>query len=248
MICPGIVVLFGYFIPESPRWLVAKGQREKARVFLVKHHANGEENHPIVALELKEIEESLKKGGIRAARDYFNLKALIKSRPRRYRIGVVVAWSWFMQFSGNNVSSYYLPYMVKEVGITSVPTAQLLNGIYAITGWIAASIGGKVTLRLVAPHICMAIWLTIQNLAARCHDVVGRRKMFLGSTLGMVICMAVMSGTTAKYQSDGSKVAGSALVSFIFIFGVVFAVGYTAMQPVYSPEILASTFSIQLVL
>lgn len=32
--------------------------------------------------------------------------------------------------------------MVKAVGITSVPMAQLLNGIYAVTGWIAATIGG----------------------------------------------------------------------------------------------------------
>ena len=135
--------MFCYFIPESPRWLIAKGRREEARAFLVKYHANGDENHPLVAVEMAEIEESLSHGGIRTARDYFNIRALFSSRARRYRILLVIAWSWFGQFSGNNVASYYLPTMVKAVGITSVPTAQLLNGIYAVTGWIAATIGGK---------------------------------------------------------------------------------------------------------
>ncbi|KAL7931436.1 general substrate transporter [Trichoderma chlorosporum] len=215
-VCPGLVVLGAWFIPESPRWLIAKGRHEEARAFLVKHHANGDPNHPIVAVEMREIEESLSRGGIRAARDYFNIKALFKSRSRRYRMLLVISWSWFMQFSGNNVASYYLPTMIKAVGITSVPMAQLLNGIYAVTGWIAASIG------------------------ARCHDVVGRRKMFLFSTGGMVICLAIITGATARYQIAHDVHASSAMIAFIFIFGVVFAVGYTPMQPVYSPEILAN--------
>jgi hypothetical protein len=84
--------------------LIAKGRREEARRFLIKHHANGDENRPIVALEMAEIEESLSHGGIRSARD-FNIKALFSTCARRYRIMLVVAWSWFGQFSGNNVAS-----------------------------------------------------------------------------------------------------------------------------------------------
>ncbi|KAJ5432112.1 uncharacterized protein N7458_011268 [Penicillium daleae] len=196
-VCPSIVVLFGYWMPESPRWLIAKGRREEARRFLIKHHTNGDENRPIVALEMAEIEESLSHGGIRSARDYFNIKALFSTRARRYRIMLVVAWSWFGQFSGNN----YLPTVITAVGITSVSTLQLLNGIYAVTGWIAASIG------------------------ARCHDVVGRRKMFTGSCASMGVCLAIITGVMAKYQHDNSDTnASSAMIAFIFIFGVVFDV------------------------
>jgi hypothetical protein len=215
-VCPGLVVLGGWFIPESPRWLIVKGRHNEARAFLIKYHANRVANHPIVAVEMREMEESLSHGGIRSARDYFGIKALFKTRSRRYRTILVIAWSWFMQFSSNNVASYYLPVMIKAVGINSVSTARLLNGIYALTGWIAASIG------------------------ARCHDVVGRRKMFLGSTTGMVVCLAIITDTTAKYQNDQNVEASSAMIAFIFIFGVVFAVGYTPMQLIYSPEILSS--------
>lgn len=217
--CPALVVLGAWFIPESPRWLVAKGRHEEARAFLIKHHANGDPNHPIVAVEMREIEDSLRRGGIRSARDYFDIRALFKTPSRRYRTMLVITWSWFMQFSGNNVASYYLPTMIQAVGITSVSTSQLLNGIYAVTGWIAATIG------------------------ARCHDVFGRRKMFLASTGGMVVCLAIITGCTARYQNSHDVEASSAMIAFIFIFGVVFAVGYTPMQPVYSPEILASMYS-----
>lgn len=77
---------------------------------------------------------------------------------------------------------------------------------------------------------------------ARCHDIVGRRKMFMGSCAGMFVCLAVITGATAKYQHDNSDTkASSAMIAFIFIFGVVFAIGFTPMQPIYSPEVLAST-------
>lgn len=56
---------------------------------------------------------------------------------------LAVTMAWFGQFSGNNVSSYYLPIMVENVGITSTSLTLLLNAIYAITGWVAATIGGS---------------------------------------------------------------------------------------------------------
>ena len=67
--------------------------------------------------------------------------------------------------------------------------------------------------------------------------------MFLASTAGMVVCLAIITGATAKYEHDKTdKEASSAMIAFIFIFGVVFAVGYTCMQPIYSPEVLSSTY------
>lgn len=143
MLCPGLVCLGGYFLPESPRWLVGKGRYEEARAFLVKYHANSDEHHPIVELEMREIEESLRDGGIKAARDFFDFRALIRTRPRLYRLMLCMTMAWFGQFSGNNIASYYLPFMLKNVGITSVNMVLLLNAIYAVTGWIAATTGGK---------------------------------------------------------------------------------------------------------
>jgi hypothetical protein len=92
---------------------------------------------------MMEIEDSLRDGGIKKPKDYFDLRSLVNTRARRYRFMLMVFMSWFGQFSGNNISSYYLPYMLENVGITSTNLVLLLNAIYALTGWIAATVGGK---------------------------------------------------------------------------------------------------------
>lgn len=151
ILCPGLACLGSWLLPESPRWQVAQGQHDKAREFIIKHHANGDADHPIVAIEMQEIEDSLVESRGRSAWAYFDLRSLFKSRARMYRVMLVIAMAWFGQFSGNNVSSYYLPIMVQNVGITSTNMVLLLNAIYAVTGWIAATIGGT------HPR-CLHIW------------------------------------------------------------------------------------------
>ncbi|KAH8807771.1 hypothetical protein F5884DRAFT_821347 [Xylogone sp. PMI_703] len=176
---------------------------EEARALIIEYHANGDPNHPIQ--------------GILSWRNFFDLRVLFKSRSRRYRIMLNIAMSWFGQFSGNNIASYYLPLLVANVGITDQSTVLLLNGIYALTGWIAAAAG------------------------ARLHDIVGRRKMLLGSALGMALCLAIVAGTAAGYVHDpDNKACSSGSIAFIYIFGSVFAISFTSMQPIYPGEVLSN--------
>ncbi|KAF4463938.1 Lactose permease [Fusarium albosuccineum] len=220
ILCPGIVALGSWSLPESPRWQVAQGRVDEARAFIIKHHANGDASHPIVAIEMQEIEDSLIETRGRSQWACFDLRSLYKSRARLYRVMLVVAMAWFGQFSGNNVSSYYLPKMVENVGITSTNMVLLLNAIYAVTGWIAATFGAIKTARL--------------------HDIIGRRKMLMGSCLGMSVALAIVAATAAEYERSGSVPSSSASIAFIFIFGVVFAVAFTPMQPIYPAEVLAN--------
>jgi MFS family permease len=150
ILCPGLACLGSWFLPESPRWQIAQGKQEEAREFIVKHHANGDADHPIVAIEMQEIEESLAEVRSRSAWACFDLRSLFKSRARLYRVMLVITMGWFGQFSGNNVVSYYLPIMVENVGITETNMVLLLNAIYAVTGWIAATAGGKTPLAYTA--------------------------------------------------------------------------------------------------
>jgi MFS family permease len=165
---------------------------------------------------MDEMSESLRQEGMTTFRTFFDLRILFKSRARRYRMMLNITFSWFGQFSGNNIASYYLPLLVARVGITDVSTQLLMNIIYAIGGWIPAMIG------------------------ARLHDVVGRRKMLLGVTLGMAVSLSITAGTAAGYVHTGSKAVSAASISFIYVFGSVFALAFTSMQPIYPGEVLSN--------
>jgi len=165
---------------------------------------------------MAEMEESLAKNGMVSWRNYFDLSTLVRTRDRRYRLMLNIAFSWFGQFSGNNIISYYLPSLVSHVGITDTNTQLLMNIIYAIIGWIFATAG------------------------SRFHDIVGRRKMFLGCITGMIICLSITSATAAGYVHTGSLASSDASIAFIFIFGAVFAFAFTSMQPIYPGEVLSN--------
>ncbi|KAL2368121.1 hypothetical protein RJ035_000550 [Blastomyces gilchristii] len=151
--------------------LMGKERDDKARAILAKYHANGDFNHPLVKLEMDEMAESLSKEDMLTWRNFFDIRVLFKSRSRRYRTMLNVSFSWFGPFSGSDVASYYLPYLLENVRVTDTDAKLLLNIVYAITGWIPAMVG------------------------ARCHDIIGRCKMFLGCTAGMAVCLEIVAGT-----------------------------------------------------
>jgi Sugar (and other) transporter len=77
-----------YFLPESPRWLVAKNRQDEALKVLARLHARGDTDDLYVQAEFKEIIAKINFEKRHPAPSYFQL--LFGSEWRRMWIGIGV--------------------------------------------------------------------------------------------------------------------------------------------------------------
>ena len=59
-----IVMACVFFLPESPRWLMANGREAEAIQFLADYHGNGNPQSRLVILEIEEMREGIRLDGI----------------------------------------------------------------------------------------------------------------------------------------------------------------------------------------
>jgi len=92
-----IQLLLIWLVPESPRWLISKGSGAKARQILVKYHANGDEQSPIVDIEYSQIKEAiLQDTRVKKEGSYLDL---VRSKPNRRRLIIVTFCGLFLEAS-----------------------------------------------------------------------------------------------------------------------------------------------------
>lgn len=102
----GIVCVGVFFIPESPRWLMANDKHEEAARVLAKYHGEGSIDHPIVQLQLKEMVSQISTDA--SDKSWYDYSELWSTHSARRRLICVLGMAFFGQISGNSLSSYYL--------------------------------------------------------------------------------------------------------------------------------------------
>ncbi|KAI8671896.1 MFS domain-containing protein [Fusarium keratoplasticum] len=204
-----------WFVPESPRWLIAHGKIEQAKAVLAKYHGEGLEDHPMVLLQMEEMKHSIRQDA--SDKKWWDYRELVNTRSAHRRLICVLGMAAFGQLSGNSVTGYYLPVMVQNAGITSESTQLLLNGLNPVFCFIASILG------------------------ARFSDKIGRRPLLLYSIFFCSICFAVMTGTSKLATSGGGNAsAANTTIVFVFLFGVAFSFGWTPLQTMYIVETLTT--------
>ncbi|KAI1356089.1 lactose permease [Xylaria sp. FL0043] len=207
---PAVVAVFIMFFPESPRWLIHHDRAEEALAIFAKYHGEGNPNSPLVQLQYHEILEEYHAS--RNENPWWDFRELVNTRAARYRLAMVIGMSFFGQWSGNNVVSYFLPEMIEAAGITNTNTQLLINAINPIFSLIAAVYG------------------------ATCLDKLGRRPMMLWGLAGSCLFYILLTVFTAQTAYHPSLSYGT-IVS-IYLFGICFAWGFTPLQTLYAVECL----------
>ncbi|KAF2279110.1 hexose transporter protein [Westerdykella ornata] len=200
-----------WFVPESPRWYISKGQNEKALHVLAHVHAEGNADDELVQLEFEEIKETLK---IEKEAEQTGWLELFKTKGNRHRLLILISAGLFSQWSGNGLVSYYITGVLDGIGITDPDTQLIINGVLNI--WNA----------IVAITMCFFV------------EKVGRRPLFLISTAGMMLCFVVWTICSERYDATKVKANGSAVVAMIFLYYTFYNMAWSGLLVGYTVEIL----------
>lgn len=210
-----IQLTFIWFVPESPRFLIAKDRHEEALQILGKYHANGNINHPTVQFEFREIKDTLALE--LAAKKQSSYLDFVKTKGNRYRLITLISLGVFSQWSGNAIISNYSSILYETAGVTG--STQKL-GLSA----------GQTSMSLVV-SLCMAMLV----------DKLGRRVSFLSATGGMFGTLIIWTLTAGLYEDHGAAGAGTAMIVFIWIFSIFYALAWSGLLVGYAIEILPYT-------
>ncbi|OJJ54143.1 hypothetical protein ASPSYDRAFT_490368 [Aspergillus sydowii CBS 593.65] len=208
---PLVQLVFSCFLPESPRYLVAKGRTEEARELLIKHHVAGDRDSALVHHELMQIQNALQ-NNLNAEK--MSLKKFFAGAANRRRLLISGIVGLAAQWCGNSVVSYYLTLVLDDIGITNATHQSLING-------------GLQIFNLIATLSCGAMLV----------DRLGRRFLFLWSALGMTIAYVIWTILNARFEATKSVPLGTAVIPMLFLFYFHYDIALSPLLYSYPTEI-----------
>ncbi|CAD0012531.1 unnamed protein product [Aureobasidium pullulans] len=204
-----IILMFIMGLPESPRWLIMKGQEDEAlNVLCALNDKNSED--PYIVSEFAAIKDSamiMQQGGFR---DLFTM-----DEDRNFhRVVLAYVNQMFQQISGINLITYY----AASIYETSIGLSGFLSRI------LAAANGTEYFL---------ASWIAVFTI-----EKFGRRQLMLFGAAGQAASMAILAGTTSRTSSGLGITAAVFLFVFNTFFAIGW-LGMTWLYPIVPLRIRA---------
>ena len=114
--------------------------------------------------------------------------------------------------------AYYLTLVLDTIGIKATASQTLINGMLQIFNWTISVVAGAMMV-----------------------DRLGRRTLFLISTIGMLMSYICWTALNSVFARDNNQTAGYAVLAFIFIYYFFYDIAWTPLLWAYPAEIFPYT-------